>query len=82
MTRAKLRFRQFTIMPDIEREDSEPTTFHMQCKADGCTATREMSRLATDGTAWAHDHLKADPGHLQYREVITRPYIMDTGEWL
>ncbi|NGO11050.1 hypothetical protein G5C60_26480 [Streptomyces sp. HC44] len=69
-------------MPDVERTGAEPTTFHMQCKADGCTAISEMSGKATDGTAWAEAHLKANPTHLEYREVITRPYIAEPGDWI
>ncbi|MEE1835786.1 DUF7848 domain-containing protein [Streptomyces sp. SP17KL33] len=80
-TRKKYRFREYTIMPDIDRADAEPTTFHMQCKADDCSAISEMSRLATDGTAWALAHLKGNPTHLEFREVITRPYVAEPGDW-
>ncbi|WP_443729040.1 DUF7848 domain-containing protein [Streptomyces adelaidensis] len=40
-----------------------------------------MSGKAEDGTAWAADHLKGNPAHLGYGEVITRPYRFVPGAW-
>ncbi|PZT77677.1 MULTISPECIES: DUF7848 domain-containing protein [unclassified Streptomyces] len=79
MTRATYRFREHTLTPDTGPE-SDPWQSAMECK--GCGRCSEKSESAEDGTAWAAEHLKANPGHLTYREVITRPYRFDPGEWL
>ncbi|WP_149827631.1 hypothetical protein [Streptomyces tailanensis] len=78
MTRATYRFREHTIGPD-RRPEAERTKAEMQCKP--CGKGSEASEQFTDGTAWAVDHLKANPGHLEYRELIIRPYRFEPGDW-
>lgn len=78
MTRAVYRFREYAISPD-QRPEAEPVTAAMQCKACG-EASEETEEFA-DGTAWAVRHLKTNPGHLEYREHITRPYRFEAGAW-
>jgi hypothetical protein len=51
----------------------------MKCKT--CGETSEKAEEFEDGMAWAVQHLKANPGHLEYREHITRPYRFEPGEW-
>lgn len=79
MTRATYRFREHTLRPDTERPDADPILFAMECK--GCGDNSDGSESAEDGTEWAADHLKANPGHLTYREHITRPYRFEPGAW-
>ncbi|WP_369189337.1 hypothetical protein [Streptomyces sp. R08] len=76
MVRATYRFREHTLTP---APDDEPTSSALACK--GCGEASEPSTDATDGTAWAADHLKANPGHLTYREIITRSYRFKPGAW-
>jgi hypothetical protein len=79
MTRATYRFREHTLTPD-RTEDAEPSLYAMECK--GCGQSSDGSESQADGSDWATGHLKANPGHLTYREVITRPYRFEPGEWL
>lgn len=78
MTRAVYRFRDHTIGPD-HSPGAEPLTFTMQCTA--CDATGPASENGEDGTEWATQHFKVIPGHLTYREIITRPYRFEPGAW-
>ncbi|MEV0639428.1 hypothetical protein AB0I77_31740 [Streptomyces sp. NPDC050619] len=80
MTRAVYRFREYTISPD-QRPEAEPITAAMQCKACGEISEKAEDEEFADGTAWAVQHLKANPGHLEYREHITRPYRFEPGAW-
>lgn len=78
MTRATYRFREHTIMPDTG-PDAEPITFVMQCVT--CDARCGVSGNADAGPAWALAHLRNNPGHVRYREHITRPYKVEPGAW-
>ncbi|MGC9538367.1 hypothetical protein [Streptomyces sp. UG1] len=78
MTRAVYRFREHTIRPD-RRLEAEPITSAMECQACGETSGKAEGFM--DGTAWAVDHLKSNPGHLEYQEHITRPYRFEPGAW-
>ncbi len=78
MTRVVYRFREYTIGPDL-RPEAEPITSAMRCRA--CGDTSEKSEEFADGTAWAVQHLKANPGHLEYQEHVTRPYRFEAGAW-
>lgn len=79
MTRATYRFRNHTIGPD-RRPDAEPHSFTMRCTT--CGATGPTAGTGSAGTEWAAGHLKTNPGHLHYREIVTRPYRAVPGEWL
>ncbi|WP_171112289.1 MULTISPECIES: hypothetical protein [Streptomyces] len=79
MTRATYRFREHTLTPDTGSE-AGPVLFAMECK--GCGDSSDGSNDQGDGSAWAAGHLRANPGHLTYREVITRSYRFEPGEWL
>ncbi|MFF4578229.1 hypothetical protein ACFY15_07495 [Streptomyces sp. NPDC001373] len=79
MTRATYRFREHVLTPDTG-PDSDPWQYAMECK--GCGQRNGSSGSAEDGTEWAADHLKGNPGHLTYREIITRPYRFEPGAWL
>ncbi|WP_326596742.1 DUF7848 domain-containing protein [Streptomyces sp. NBC_01803] len=78
MTRATYRFREYTIGPDTGA-DAEAVTHTMQCRV--CEETGPTATDAGDGTAWAARHVKGNPGHLAYREHVTRPYRFTAGEW-
>ncbi|MET9295307.1 hypothetical protein [Streptomyces sp. NPDC003077] len=78
MARVKYRFRDHTLRPD-ETENADPVLCTMECK--GCGETSEGAEYSEDGTQWAAVHLKAHPGHLTYREHITRPYRFEPGAW-
>jgi hypothetical protein len=78
MTRAVYRFREHTITPDTG-PDAEPITFAMECMT--CEATSDVADDADAGALWALAHLKTNPGHVRYREHITRPYLFEPGAW-
>ncbi|QAX94049.1 hypothetical protein SEA_EURATIS_54 [Streptomyces phage Euratis] len=78
MTRATYRFRDHTLTVD-DRPEAEPLKHSMGCKA--CGESSEASEKPEDGSAWAVDHLKSNPGHLEYRAQITRPYRFEPGDW-
>ena len=73
------RFREYNLGPD-RRPEAEAHTFTMQCTV--CDENGPTSENGEDGTAWAAQHLKANPGHRTYREHITRPYVAQPGPWL
>ncbi len=77
--RASYRFREHTLRAD-RSEDADAVLFAMECKC--CGESSDGAEDPTDGTLWAADHLKAHPGHLTYREHITRPYRFVPGAWL
>jgi hypothetical protein len=76
--RGRYRFREHTIRPDL-RPEAEPITSRIECAT--CGAAGPTSEDWENGTAWAAQHLKANPGHLGYREHITRPYWFEPGAW-
>jgi hypothetical protein len=78
MTRATYRFRDCTIRPDLSPE-AEPITSAMRCKT--CNESGPTTEDFEDGTTWAAQHLRANPEHLEYREIITRPYRFEAGAW-
>lgn len=78
MTRATYRFRDYTIRPDL-RPDAEPITSTMQCRT--CCQGGPQSEDFEDATTWAVSHLRANPEHLDFREVITRPHRFEAGVW-
>ncbi|MFF8813507.1 DUF7848 domain-containing protein [Streptomyces pactum] len=78
MSRARYRFRNHTIGPDL-RPEAEPHTLTMRCTT--CDAAGPTAGTADPGTEWAGGHLKAHPSHLDYRETVTRPYRAVAGEW-
>ncbi len=78
MTRATYRFREHTLTVD-DRPDAEPLRHSMECKA--CGEISDASENPEDGSDWAVGHLKSNPGHLDYRARITRPYRFEPGEW-
>lgn len=61
MSRAIYRLREHTLTPDTGPE-SDPWQYAMECK--GCGQRGESTGSAEDGTAWAAEHLKANPGYL------------------
>ena len=77
-TRGRYRFRAYTIRPD-QRPEAEPITATMECLR--CGIVGPTSQDFADGTAWATHHLKANPGHVAYREHLTRPYRFEPGAW-
>lgn len=79
MTRAVYRFRNYRIEPD-HSDDAEPIVYFVQCAA--CEATGPLEDGSDDATIWIVAHLKAEPAHVRYREVITRPYRAVALEWL
>ncbi|WP_313956452.1 hypothetical protein [Streptomyces sp. SAJ15] len=76
--RVTYRFREHTIGLD-RRPEAEPHSFTMQCADCGDHSAPHGS--GEGGTEWAVAHLKAHPGHLAYREIITRPYRFEPGVW-
>ncbi|WP_078610662.1 MULTISPECIES: DUF7848 domain-containing protein [Streptomyces] len=65
-------------MPDTE-PDAEPLTFAIPCAV--CEQTGEPSDDHGVAHAWATGHLKANPEHFIYREIITRPCRFKPGAW-
>lgn len=78
MTRAVYRFRDYTVEPDLS-PGAEPIAFAMQCAE--CDATGPAAGTTDTACAWIVHHLKANPRHLRYRELITRPYRAAPGPW-
>ncbi|MFI0728610.1 hypothetical protein ACH4S9_06250 [Streptomyces sp. NPDC021225] len=78
MTRAICRFCEFQLIPDTE-PDAEPLTFTMQCAV--CEQAGEASDDQAAAHTWATGHLKANPEHFTYREIITRPCRFASGAW-
>ncbi|MEU7159153.1 hypothetical protein [Streptomyces chrestomyceticus] len=74
--RKTFRFRNYRLTPDQE----ETPVLAMECT--GCGKSSDGSENANDGTQWAVDHLKANPGHLRFREIITRAYKFIPEGWL
>ncbi|WP_443726301.1 DUF7848 domain-containing protein [Streptomyces coffeae] len=72
------RFREYKIGPDL-RPEAEPITSTMKCTT--CDASGPTAEEFEEGTEWAVRHLKANPGHLEHREHITRPYWAEPGAW-
>ncbi|MGP3991460.1 DUF7848 domain-containing protein [Streptomyces sp. 3N207] len=79
MTRVTFRLREFRLVPDTE-PDAEPVTFTMQCAVCDQTASPHTSQSVPHN--WVTRHLKENPEHLTYREIITRPYRFEPGAWL
>ncbi|WP_372458270.1 DUF7848 domain-containing protein [Streptomyces niphimycinicus] len=71
--------RRRQLVPDIE-PDAEPITFAMQCAV--CEQTGGRTEEQAGARSWATGHLKANPEHFTYRELITRPCRFEPGEWL
>ncbi|WP_228044357.1 DUF7848 domain-containing protein [Streptomyces ferrugineus] len=51
-------------------------------ESKGCGQSSDGNVDQGDGAEWAAARLEANPGHLTYREVITRSYRFEPGEWL
>ena len=77
-TRGRYRFRAYTTVPD-ERPEAEPVTATRERVT--CSVTGPTSRDFAVGTEWASRHLRANPGHVGYRERIVRPYRFEPGAW-
>lgn len=78
MTRASYRFRAYTVEPDLS-PSAEPVTFTARCAE--CEATGPTAGTSDAACGWIVVHLKAEPGHLRYRELISRPYRAVAGAW-
>ncbi len=76
--RGTYRFREHTLGPD-RRPEAVPVTFTVYCGT--CGAMGPTTECGEDGMDWAVQHLKDTPGHLDYREHITRPYRAEPGAW-
>ncbi len=72
------RFQNHHLQPDPV---SEPVLYGWECKTAGCGAKSEASEDPAKGSEWSADHLKANPDHKAFREVITRAYRYEPGEW-
>ncbi|NGO68215.1 hypothetical protein [Streptomyces boncukensis] len=79
MTRTVFRFREYTIVPDTE-PDAKPTRIVMRCAV--CGETGAPSESTEGSPVWAARHLKANPEHLSFDEVVTRPYRAVPGDFL
>jgi hypothetical protein len=78
VSRAVYRFRNYSIEPDLS-PGAEPVEFTMRCAE--CEATGPAAGTSDAAAAWIVVHLKAQPRHLRYRELITRPYRAVPGGW-
>ncbi|MFD8868491.1 hypothetical protein ACFV1F_29870 [Streptomyces sp. NPDC059590] len=78
MTRVVYRFREFQLIPDTE-PDAEPLTYVMQCAV--CEQSGKRGDDQATAHTWATGHLKANPDHYTYREIITRPCRFEPGAW-
>ncbi|MQS06076.1 hypothetical protein FNX48_002430 [Streptomyces sp. IF17] len=71
-----MRFREYAIEPDRE-PDGEPVTYAAQCAV--CEEIGPAEKDEETGTDWMLAHLRANPEHLTYREIVTRPYLAVPG---
>ncbi|MCE7081435.1 hypothetical protein [Streptomyces sp. ST2-7A] len=55
-----------------EGPDAEPLLFSARCAVCGASGPAGPEAGATP--RWMLAHLRSHPGHLSFREVITRPY--------
>lgn len=78
MARATYRFREHVMTPDPV---SEPVLHMWECKAPGCGATSEASEDPSTCSEWSAEHFKANPEHTGFREIITRAYRYQPGDW-
>ncbi|WP_306663018.1 DUF7848 domain-containing protein [Streptomyces alkaliphilus] len=72
----RMRFREYAIEPDRE-PDGEPVTYAAQCAV--CEEIGPAEKDEETGTDWMLAHLRANPEHLTYREIVTRPYLAVPG---
>ncbi|MFJ6748260.1 hypothetical protein ACIQNI_08725 [Streptomyces sp. NPDC091266] len=79
MNRSTYRFREHRITPNCE-PDAEPWTFALACA--GCGESSPAGEEVDASQTWAAAHLKANPGHVDYREHVIRPYRAVPGAWL
>lgn len=71
MTRAIIKFRNWTITPDRER-GSEPVTHAMECRV--CGDRSDASGDWEPPQSWALAHSGRNRSHTAYRGIITQPY--------
>ncbi|MBB0230756.1 hypothetical protein FOE67_14840 [Streptomyces calidiresistens] len=63
--------------PD-EGPDAEPLLFSARCAV--CGASGPAGPEGGTASRWMLTHLRSHPGHLSFREVITRSYRAVPGE--
>ncbi|WP_255952219.1 DUF7848 domain-containing protein [Streptomyces odontomachi] len=77
--RGVFRSQEHAVGPDY-RPEAFLVTYTMYCGT--CGAMGPTVEDGEDGMAWAVEHFKDNPTHLDYRELITRPYRAVPGAWL
>lgn len=78
MTETRYRFREFTLVLDIEPE-REPVTHLPQCEV--CDAEGPEFDDEQAVTRWVFAHARNNPGHHTYRTRVTVPQRLIPGAW-
>ncbi|MDK1472257.1 hypothetical protein QNO07_02245 [Streptomyces sp. 549] len=81
--RRVFRFVDWTLRPDQD-DDAPPLTHRFRCLSltdddTECGAESDKHTDPLDAQAWTFEHLRANPEHTSYAEVIERPWVMWLG---
>ncbi|MCX3061530.1 DUF7848 domain-containing protein [Streptomyces beihaiensis] len=73
-------FVNWTLRPDLD-DDAPPTLHSFRCLTltendTACAAASEPSADPAEQQSWAFDHMRRNPEHTSYAEVIERPWVM------
>ncbi|MET7357589.1 hypothetical protein ABZS76_03995 [Streptomyces sp. NPDC005562] len=73
-----------TFRPDLD-DDAPPTTYGLRCLTlteddTECGAESSRSEDATDPQTWVFEHVRDNPAHTSFAEIIERPWIVVPGE--
>ncbi|MGW2300983.1 DUF7848 domain-containing protein [Streptomyces sp. NPDC001809] len=73
----------WALRPDRD-EDAPPTTHRYKCLAleeddSECAAEGEPTATPEEAQAWPFAHMRGNPGHTSYAEIIERPWVMWRG---
>ncbi|WKK22737.1 hypothetical protein QZH56_28870 [Streptomyces olivoreticuli] len=70
-TRAVVRWKDWTVQPDNE-PDAKPHTYAQECDVCGEGSARSIAQEA--GTLWILEHVKANPSHSSYTQIVKRGF--------
>ncbi|MEU4211197.1 hypothetical protein AB0F13_14585 [Streptomyces sp. NPDC026206] len=70
-TRAVVRRADWTVQPDDE-PDAKPHTYAQECDLCGEGSTRSTDQEA--GTLWILEHVKTNPSHNSYTQIVKRGF--------
>jgi hypothetical protein len=80
VTRSVMRFVNWTLRPDME-PDAPPITHRFRCLGEAedgtpCGAVSEASEDFTTARDWVFAHVREQPEHRSFAEVIDRPWLV------